>query len=141
MGNNDKSVNYKEKLRQALASTIRVISEDFEIEDKLNNNKKSENFDHFDLNNLSTKNDFIKARADSDSVALKKKFSSDKIFKKNLPNKTSCKSLYSTAERIRYEVLGTKMLKGIKKNFHNNYNQIIGLKKKSNQNQRRCTNF
>ena len=130
MGNNDKSVNYKEKLRQALASTIRVISEDFEIEDKLKNNKKSENFDHFDLNNLSTKNDFIKARADSDSIALKKKFSSDKIFKKNLPNKTSCKSLYSTAERIRYEVLGTKMLKGIKKNFHDNYNQIIGLKKK-----------
>ena len=73
MGNNDKSINYKEKLRQALASTIRVISEDFEIEDKLKNNKKSENFDHFDLNNLNTKSDFIKVRADSDSIALKKK--------------------------------------------------------------------
>jgi len=130
MGNNDKSINYKEKLRQALASTIRVISEDFEIEDKIKNNKKSENFDHFDLNNLNTKSDFIKVRADSDSIALKKKFSSDKIFKKNLPNKTSCKSLYSTAERIRYEALGAKMLKGINKNLHDNYNQIINLKRK-----------
>ena len=45
--------------------------------------------------------------------------------KKNLPLNSSCKSLYSIAEKIRYEALGGKMLKGIEKNLFENYNQII----------------
>ena len=49
---------------------------------------------------------------------LKKKFSNKEIFNKNLPNNPSCKSLYDIAEKIRYEALGGKMLKGIEKNFN-----------------------
>ena len=77
----DKDTSIKEKLRQALASTIRVISEDFKIK-KNEENKNSKKFDFFELDNLNTKTDFIKARADADSSALKKKFSnaSTKIF-------------------------------------------------------------
>ena len=63
-------------------------------------------------------------------VPLKKKFSDDLIFKKNLPNNTSSRSLYNIAEKIRYEALGGQMLKGIEKNFHENYSQIINRKRK-----------
>jgi len=47
-----------------------------------------------------------------------------------MPNNTTCKSLYSIAEKIRYELLGGKMLKGIKKNLSENYYQKISLKRK-----------
>jgi len=130
MKNNNKSEEFKEKLKQALRSTARVISDDFDLEDNSSQNKSSKKFDFFNLDNLNSKNDFIKARAESDSLALKKKFSNDEIYKKNLPTNSSCKTLYSIAEKIRYETLGSKMLKGIKKNLQDNYNQIIELKRK-----------
>jgi cobaltochelatase CobT len=126
----DKETNLKEKLRQALASTIRVISDDLEIKQKNKDNKSSNKFDFFELDNLNSKIDFIKARAEADSSALKRKFSSDEIYKKNLPNNSSCKSLYAIAEKIRYETLGSKMLKGIEKNLKDNYSQMINLKRK-----------
>ena len=125
-----KGANLKEKLRQALASTIRVISDDLEIKIKPKDNKSSKKFDFFELDNLNNKNDFIKARAEADSTALKKKFSDDIIYKKNSPNNSNCKSLYSIAEKIRYENLGGKILKGVKKNFKDNYSQLINLKRK-----------
>ena len=128
---NNKSETLKEKLKQALSSTARVISEDFDNIISKNKDKNSENFSFFEINNLNTKNDFIKARAESDSSALKKKFSNDLIFKKNSPTNSSCKSLYKIAEKVRYETLGSKMLKGIEKNLIENYNQIISLKKKN----------
>tara|TARA_B100001093_G_C26719648_1_gene967253 strand:+ start:448 stop:870 length:423 start_codon:yes stop_codon:yes gene_type:complete len=130
MSDSDKSNNFKEKLKQALNSTARVISDDLDNKENNKNNKNSKKFDFFNLENLNSKSDFIKARADSDSSALKKKFSSNKIYQENLPYNTSSKSLYSIAEKIRYESLGSKMLKGIGKNFQQNYNQIIELKKK-----------
>ena len=126
----DKETSLKEKLRQALTSTVRVISDDLEVKKKLSNDKKPYKFDFFELENLNNKNDFIKARADSDSKALKKKFSDDKIYRKNLPNNSNYKSLYAIAEKTRYETLGGRMLKGIKKNFVDNYNQMIISKKK-----------
>ena len=130
MKNNNKTEEFKEKLKQALTSTARVISDDLDLKDNSNQNKSSKKFDFFNLENLNSKNDFIKARAESDSLALKKKFSNDEIYKKNLPTNSSCKTLYSIAEKIRYETLGSKMLKGIKKNLQDNYNQIIKLKRK-----------
>ena len=129
MNSTDKENNLKEKLRQALTSTERVISDDY-VEKNDTQNKSSKKFDFFNLENLNSKSDFIRARAESDSSALKKKFSNDEIYKKNLPNNMSCKSLYAIAEKIRYESLGSKMLKGIKKNLSENYNQLIGLKRK-----------
>ena len=130
MKNNNKTEEFKEKLKQALTSTARVISDDLDLKDDSNQNKSSKKFDFFNLENINSKNDFIKARAESDSLALKKKFSNDEIYKKNLPTNSSCKTLYSIAEKIRYETLGSKMLKGIKKNLQDNYNQIIKLKRK-----------
>ena len=130
----DKEGNLKEKLKQALASTIRVISDDLQIRQNNKENKSSNKFDFFELDNLNSKIDFIKARAEADSSALKKKFSNMEIYKKNLPNNPSCKSLYAIAEKIRYETLGSNMLKGIEKNLKYNYNQMINLKRKDKLN-------
>jgi cobaltochelatase CobT len=128
----DKETNLKEKLRQALASTVRVISDDLEVktEDKNKNKQNLKKNDFLKLDNLNTKNDFIKARAESDSAALKKKFSNEEIYKENLPKNSSSGSLYLIAEKIRYESLGGKMLKGIEKNFKENYYHIINQKRK-----------
>ena len=125
----NKTNNLKERLRQALNSTVKVISDDFEIKENLEQNKNSKKIDYFNLEDLKSKADYIKARAESDSLALKKKFSNDEIYKKNLPSNSSCKALYFTAEKIRYESLGAQMLKGVEKNLRENYNQIIQLKR------------
>ena len=130
MSNSNKSANIVEKFKQALTSTAKVISDNVNLKDKSNDNKSSDKFDFFQLDNLNSKSDFIKARAESDSSALKIRFSDKEIYNKNLPSNPSCKQLYSIAEKIRYESLGGKMLKGIEKNFTENYNQIINLKRK-----------
>ena len=129
---NKKEDNFKEKFKQALVSTAKVISDDYKPYVKNNDNKNfsSKNLNFFEIDNLSNKNDFIRLRAETDTAALKKKFSNNIIYKKNLPSNPSCKSLYSIAEKIRYEILGSKMLKGIKKNLNENYYQKIGLKRK-----------
>ena len=122
----NKEDNFKEQFKQALISTAKVISDDYKInEKKIDKNLESKEIDFFDITNLSNKNDFIRLRAQTDSRALKKKFSNNKIFNKNLPNNPSCKSLYNIAEKIRYEILGGKMLKGVRKNLRENYNQKI----------------
>jgi len=122
----NKEDNFKEQFKQALISTAKVISEDYKLDvKKIDKNLNSKKIDFFDVTNLSNKNDFIRLRAETDSDALKKKFSNKELFNKNLPNNPSCKSLYNIAEKIRYEVLGGKMLKGVKKNLSENYNQKI----------------
>jgi cobaltochelatase CobT len=127
----EKEDNFKEKFKQALLSTVKVISDDYKISTKnIDNNLSSKNTNFFEIDNLSNKSDFIKLRAQTDSLALKKKFSNQKIFNKNLPNNISCKSLYNIAEKIRYELLGSKMLRGIEKNLSENYYQKINLKRK-----------
>jgi len=122
--------NLKEKFKIALNSTAKVISDDFDLNGKNLEDKKNKDVISVEINDLTNPSDFIKLRAETDSSALKKKFSNDIIYKKNLPNNTSSRSLYNIAEKIRYEVLGGKMLKGIEKNFHENYSQIINRKTK-----------
>jgi len=122
----NKEDNFKEQFKQALISTAKVISDDYKLDvQKIDKDLNSTKIDFFGVTNLSNKNDFIRLRAETDSSALKKKFSNKEIFNKNLPNNPSCKSLYNIAEKIRYEVLGGKMLKGIGKNLSENYNQKI----------------
>ena len=126
----NKEDNFKEQFKQALISTAKVISEDYKLDIKIDKNLNSKKVDFFDTTNLSNKNDFIRLRAETDSGALKKKFSNKETFNKNLPNNPSCRSLYNIAEKIRYEVLGGKMLKGVGKNLNENYNQKISSTQK-----------
>jgi len=129
---NNKENNLKEQFKQALISTAKVISEDYKIDiKKVDKDLSSKEIDFFDVTNLTNKHDFIRLRAETDSGALKKKFSNKEIFNKNLPKNPSCRSLYNIAEKIRYEVLGGKMLKGIGKNLSENYKQKISVTHKN----------
>ena len=126
----DKIANLKEKFRLALTSTAKVISDDFDLINKLSENDKKKDLNSIEIDNLTKPSDFIKLRAETDSSALKKKFSNETIYRKNLPSNNSSRSLYNIAEKIRYEALGGKMLKGIEKNFQENYSHIINTKRK-----------
>ncbi len=125
-----KEDNFKEKFREALVSTLKVISDDFKINGNESNNLKSKNFNIVEIDNIKSKDDYNKIRAETDSEALKRKFSNNNIYQKNSPNNSSCKLLYNISEKIRYEVLGTRMLKGISKNLKDNYSFKILNKKK-----------
>ena len=128
---NNKEDNFKEKFKQVLISTAKVISDDYKLDlSTKNKNFSSKNLDFFELDNLDNKHDFTRLRAETDSKALKKKFSDKLIYQKNLPNKKSYRSLYDISEKIRCELLGTKILKGISKNLNENYNQKISLTRK-----------
>ena len=125
-----KDENIKEKFKQALISTVKAISEDFNNKNEEYSNSSSKNYNFFELDILKNKYDFLKFRAETDSEALKRKFSNKKIYLKKLPSKPTLKSLYNTSEKIRYEMLGKQMLKGIGKNIVENYKHKINLKRK-----------
>ena len=75
-----------------LISTFRVISEDYKP-NKESANASSKNINFFELDNLSSRHDFMRLRAEADSEALKKKFSDKKIYQKiNLKRKDQLKS-------------------------------------------------
>ena len=126
----NKEDNLKEKFKQALLSTVKVISEDYKLEKEINKNFSSKNYNFFELDNLNSKEDYIKLRAETDSEALKRKFSNKEIYQNNKPKNSSRRLLYDISEKIRYEKLGMKMLKGISENLKNNYSNKIILKRK-----------
>ncbi len=122
-----KEDNIKEKFKIALVSTAKAISDDYNLKEV---KKKIKKIDFFELDNLNTKEDFIKYRAEADSNALRKKFSNDEIYKSNFPKNSSCKPLYDLSEKIRCEILGGQILKGVKSNFRTNYTNKLYLKRK-----------
>ena len=126
----NKETTLKEKFKLALTSTAKVISDDFELNSKSSDKKKQKEINTIEIEDLNNPSDFMRLRAETDSAALKKKFSNETIYRKNLPSNSSSRALYNIAEKIRYEVLGGKMLKGIEKNFNENYAQIINRKRK-----------
>ncbi len=119
-----KENNIKEKFKIALISTENVISEDY-LKKKNKTNKTSSDLNYFEIDSLNSKKQFIKYRAESDSRGLFKKFSDEIIYKKNYPKNASCISLYEFSEKMRCELLGSKMLKGSKVNFIENYKNIL----------------
>ena len=115
----NKEDSIKEKFKQALQSTYKVISEDYKVG---KNKKKDEKiYSVGEIDNILDKNQFKKLRAETDSEALKRRFSNRKLLNKNSPKNPSCRTLYHLAEKVRYELLGSEMLKGISKNFKDNY--------------------
>ena len=117
--------NFKEKFRQALISTFKVISDEFECKTEKNNTSIKDSYNFFNIESLSSRDDYMKLRAKTDSEALKRKFSSNEIYLKNIPKNQLCKQLYEISEKIRYEFLGCEMLKGISKNIKSNYEFAI----------------
>ena len=122
----------KEKFKLAITSTIKVISGKEKIEINFgdrNSNLKNSIF--FQLDNLKNLEDFTKIRAETDSRALKIRYSNKKVYEKNLPTNSTSKFLYNLSEKIRYEQIGSNNLKGIKKNLLNNYELKQKFRKKN----------
>ncbi len=125
----------KEKFKIALTSTIKVISEKDKVEVNFENkNSRSKNLRFFDLDNLKSIDDYTKIRAETDSEALKLRYSNKKIYQKNLPKTFIAKSLYNLTEKIRYEKIGSDNLKGIKQNLLKNYEFSQKYKRKDQPN-------
>ena len=92
--------------------------------------KKKSKIDLFELDKLESRSDFVKYRAEIDSGALKRKFSNTEIFRNNFPQNSSYKQLYELSEKIRCEILGSNILKGVGANLKENYTNEILTKKK-----------
>ena len=104
----------KERFKSAVSSTVKAISENFDLQinfsDNTNTNENSLNLP--DIANLKNLQDFTNLRAFADSEALKIKYTNKKIYLQNEPEGTVAKNLYSIAEKIRYEKIGSdKLLK------------------------------
>ena len=126
-----KENNIKEKFKLAIISTAKAISDDYNT-DKEKKIKNQKNIDFFELEKLNDRHDFIKYRAEADSKALRKKFSNEQIYINNRPKNSSCRSLYDLSEKVRCEMLGSRMLKGVKNNFQENYDFQLNLKNSQN---------
>ena len=124
-----KEDNFKEKFKLALLSTANAIADDYSPNNDKKNKKKSK-IDLFELDKLESRSDFVKYRAEIDSGALKRKFSNAEIFRNNFPQNSSYKQLYELSEKIRCEILGSNILKGVGANLKENYTNEILTKKK-----------
>ena len=119
----------EELIKQALTSTYKVISNQLKIDSLKGKNFNTKNLDFSEIKDFKNKSDYIKLRANTDSKALKLRFSDNAIFLKNHPKNPALKKIYELSEIFRCEMLGSKMLGGIKKNLENYYYQKINNKK------------
>ena len=55
--------NLKEKFRQALISTFKVISDEFECKTEKNNTSIKDSYNFFNIESLSSRDDYMKLRA------------------------------------------------------------------------------
>ena len=121
----------KERFKSAVTSVVKVISENFDLEVKFGSNvtSKENSLTLPEIVNLKNMQDFTNLRAFADSEALKIKYTNKKIYLKNQPKGATAKSLYSIAEKIRYEKIGSNELKGIKNNITQCYENKFKNKK------------
>ena len=121
----------KERFKSAVSSTVKAISENFDLEIKFGNNissiKNSLNLP--EVASLKKLQDFTNLRAFADSEALKIKYTDKKIYLENEPRGVMSKALYAIAEKIRYEKIGSDKLKGVKNNITQCYENKFKDKK------------
>jgi len=121
----------KERFKSAVASAVKAISENFDIDIKFGNNTstKENSLNLPEVASLKKLQDFTNFRAFADSEALKIKYKDEKIYYKNEPSGAKSKTLYAIAEKIRYEKIGSNQLKGVKNNITQCYeNKFKGKK-------------
>ena len=109
----------KERFKSAVSSTVKAISENFDLEIKFGNNlsSKENSLNLPEIASLKKLQDFTNLRAFADSEALKIKYTNKKIYLENEPRGSMSKALYAIAEKIRYEKIGSDKLKGVKNNI------------------------
>jgi len=121
----------KERFKSAVSSTVKAISENFDLRIKFGGNlsSKENSLNLPEVANLKKLQDFTNLRAFADSEALKIKYTDDKIYLKNEPKGAMSKALYAIAEKIRYEKIGSNKLKGVKNNIIQCYENKFKNKK------------
>ena len=115
----------EEKIKKALTSVYKVISNQLNDENSKDKNLNFKSLDFSEIKDLKKKDDYIKLRASTDSKALKLRFSDHNVFFKNHPRNPALRKFYEFSETMRCELLGSKMLSGIRKNLKDNYYQKI----------------
>tara|TARA_Y100000590_G_scaffold139438_1_gene159685 strand:+ start:1185 stop:2990 length:1806 start_codon:yes stop_codon:yes gene_type:complete len=127
---NDKEF-LKERFKSAVSSAVKAISENYDLEIKFGSSltSKKNSLNLPDVINLKKLQDFTNLRAFADSEALKIKYTDKKIYLKNEPKGAMGKALYSIAEKIRYEKIGSDRLKGVKNNIIQCYENKFKNKK------------
>ena len=116
-----------ESFKTAIKSTIKSISNREDIEISFGGQDISSENNKLrlpEINEYQNKINFDLTRALADSESLKFRYSSKKIFKNFEPKGPKARKLYQIAEKIRYELLGTKEYQGIKENLLNYYSNI-----------------
>ena len=121
----------KERFKSAVSSTVKAISENFNLEIKFSNNvsSKKNSLNLPEVASLKKLQDFTNLRAFADSEALKIKYTDKKIYLENEPRGVMSKALYAIAEKIRYEKIGSDKLKGVKNNITQCYENKFKDKK------------
>ena len=121
----------KERFKSAVSSTVKAISENFDLEIKFGNSlsSKENSLNLPEVASLKRLQDFTNLRAFADSEALKIKYTNKKIYLENEPRGVMSKALYAIAEKIRYEKIGSNKLKGVKNNITQCYENKFKDKK------------
>ena len=132
----EKKVEIVENFKKAITSTVKSIIGDQNIDVIFGSETAKKNIAVINLpniQNIDSKIDYIKTRALADSEALKLRCSDINIYNSFEPQGNISKLLYSIAEKIRYENIGSSYYKGIKENL-NQYYKIKSKQKKNNEN-------
>ena len=110
---------HKEDFKSAIASTVKSISAQPDIkitfENKDNNDENTINLP--EIKELKSIEEYSTIRAIADSKALKIRYTDKLIYNQNEPSGKLEKKLYETAEKIRYEKLGSNYFAGVKHNL------------------------
>jgi len=111
-----------ENFKIAISSTIKAIAKKQDLNILFSDAPaKESNVINLPKINFDTIDEYQNIRALADSEALKIKHSNFKILKKFEPRGIIAKNIYKSAEKIRYEKLGSENFAGINLNFKNYY--------------------
>ena len=132
----EKKTDILENFKTAITSTIKSISGSQEIEVTFGNKSDASKKNVISLPEVITSNnelDYIKTRGLADSEALRIKCSDPEIYSFYEPEGNISKLLYSVAEKIRYEKVGSLNFQGIKSNI-NKFYDLKNKQKNENKN-------
>jgi cobaltochelatase CobT len=111
-----------ENFKIAIASTIKALAKKQDLSVLFSDAPTKEN-NTINLPKISFEslNEYQNIRALGDSEALKIRYSNPELSRKFEPRGIIAKNIYKSAEKIRYEKLGSENFEGIKLNFKNYY--------------------
>ena len=111
-----------ENFKIAISSTIKALAKKQDLNILFSDTPiKEKNTINLPRISFESLNEYQNIRALADSEALKIKYSNQELSRKFEPRGIVAKNIYKSAEKIRYEKLGSENFEGIKLNFKNYY--------------------